>query len=199
MWACWFSQQNTDIHIYNIFTHTHTYTHMHVHIPIHMHNTYVPLMAQPSTGMDPETRRHMWAFISRIAQVRHILNACAFMWVCMCVNVCVFMWVCMCVIMWVCMWVCMCVCVSACVCVYVCVCVCMYVFMCMCVCVWEREIYAFARRPVYTYLHLTHTAVTPNMCKQIYSYERYLWKRLIKSLMKHTYVYAMRLIQETSL
>ena len=36
-------------------------------------NPRVSFLDEPSTGMDPETRRHMWAFISRIAQSRAVV------------------------------------------------------------------------------------------------------------------------------
>jgi len=36
-------------------------------------NPKVTFLDEPSTGMDPETRRHMWAFISRIAQSRAVV------------------------------------------------------------------------------------------------------------------------------
>jgi ABC-type multidrug transport system ATPase subunit len=36
-------------------------------------NPKVSFLDEPSTGMDPETRRHMWAFISRIAQSRAVI------------------------------------------------------------------------------------------------------------------------------
>lgn len=36
-------------------------------------NPKVTFLDEPSTGMDPETRRHMWAFISRIAQTRAVV------------------------------------------------------------------------------------------------------------------------------
>jgi len=36
-------------------------------------NPKVTFLDEPSTGMDPETRRHMWAFISRIARSRAVV------------------------------------------------------------------------------------------------------------------------------
>ena len=36
-------------------------------------NPKVTFLDEPSTGMDPETRRHMWAFISRIAKTRAVV------------------------------------------------------------------------------------------------------------------------------
>jgi len=33
----------------------------------------VTFLDEPSTGMDPETRRHMWSFISRIAKSRAVV------------------------------------------------------------------------------------------------------------------------------
>lgn len=36
-------------------------------------NPKVSFLDEPSTGMDPETRRHMWAFISRIARRRAVV------------------------------------------------------------------------------------------------------------------------------
>ena len=36
-------------------------------------NPKVSFLDEPSTGMDPETRRHMWSFISRIAETRAVV------------------------------------------------------------------------------------------------------------------------------
>jgi len=189
-------------HTYLQYLYTHT--HVHTHACAYTYTYAWHIRHTDGAAIDGHGSRNATTYVglhlTHSTGTPYIKRVCVYVSVYVCKRVCVYvsMYVCVYVSVYVC--VCVCVCVCECVCVCVCVCVCMFVFMCMCVCVWEREIYAYARRPMYTYLYLFSIAQVRLTCERTFIHmQRDLWKRLIKSLMKHTCVYAMRPTQETSL